>query len=958
MRQPICASALLALSIGLVPGVPALAQGLADQATISSLPFPGGVAAARAATGDTSHADGGQFVVDVIRRSFQTPMSMRGLRRESAIHPLLDHLERARKAATRPAADRWPLPLTPPAWIGSILDQRASQDTLLSDILRSPSASLMYCALLSLDDPTRQWLAEHPAVLAEVAARHAPEFLIAAPGLRIRDNVLKLPGGAAAAAAWESAAGRPAADPGEFIKAVMARSDPALSYMIGSLAQLTPAQIRFVLSLDAPEPARVSALRRVLAAFGRVISGWDVTDRPFWRPMLDPVMLASDLRTAENGAPILPGTAAFWSAVFSGGDADRQTTAEAVSTLVSGPPVEFAWMCEQIFTGGQTVIRAPYYLTLFASRQIAAVTAANAAAALAALRGAMQYPALAGTIERMHVSDLEVYAAAAQAARMLSEIDDDGRARTAHAQFQGALAVIARAAARGSISSDRAAKLVATLSALRVDGRGEYAGAMVEWLTAMLLDRAGRSTGPLSATHRAEDSSESRDDDLVTLLSGPAGERGATFDWEGTKYRVSFASAEALRLRRVLGESSYPYVSAADAMVAAAKAFESATVSRQTVAAHAETVLRTADAAHCADRDDWTAVPLGDRCREITNALARAAKSGDVKNAQRLAPRLRQLSDGLLGRGLMVLAYAAGIGQPENATISPAEAASRHNFGFNLPGFGRAGAWRWAASGADRIRDWHFTGSMLGIDVALAQLAQLRLSNRPPSARPSLSDEDRVVLTESIVLMEPGRLTPEGHAAIVQALKRGRQRVASIANAGDAESVAEIARMPAPRRSLFLWNAGEDRNRAAASLSMSDLLAIGLDGAAVAGSLDGWGVSGEPRLGCHCLQLPGRPLDVFTGRWFSGILATGFVDLNIRLAEVLDELHMPGALLAPVLASATWDFAMNVKTSDFDDRNGWIEFVAAVGVDRVEQYLALLTTDGPLVPVTDGSEPR
>jgi len=47
-----------------------------------------------------------------------------------------------------------------------------------------------------------------------------------------------------------------------------------------------------------------------------------------------------------------------------------------------------------------------------------------------------------------------------------------------------------------------------------------------------------------------------------------------------------------------------------------------------------------------------------------------------------------------------------------------------------------------------------------------------------------------------------------------------------------------------------------------------------------------------------------------------------------------------------------------VKTSDFDDRNGWIEFVAAVGIDRVEQYLALLTTDGPLVPVTDGSEPR
>jgi len=59
-----------------------------------------------------------------------------------------------------------------------------------------------------------------------------------------------------------------------------------------------------------------------------------------------------------------------------------------------------------------------------------------------------------------------------------------------------------------------------------------------------------------------------------------------------------------------------------------------------------------------------------------------------------------------------------------------------------------------------------------------------------------------------------------------------------------------------------------------------------------------------------------------------------------------------------VLASAMWDFVMNVRTNDFDDRNGWIEFAGSLGVDRVEQYLALLTTDGPLVPVTEGSSSR
>src|SRR5215218_11173546 len=103
----------------------------------------------------------------------------------------------------------------------------------------------------------------------------------------------------------------------------------------------------------------------------------------------------------------------------------------------------------------------------------------------------------------------------------------------------------------------------------------------------------------------------------------------------------------------------------------------------------------------------------------------------------------------------MVLAYAAAIGQPENTPISPFDAASRHTFGLDVPGFGRAGAWRWPASGADRVRDWHLTGSMLGIDVALSQHALVRITNRPPAARPSIDDEDRIVLSASVVLMEP-----------------------------------------------------------------------------------------------------------------------------------------------------------------------------------------------------------
>ena len=112
-------------------------------------------------------------------------------------------------------------------------------------------------------------------------------------------------------------------------------------------------------------------------------------------------------------------------------------------------------------------------------------------------------------------------------------------------------------------------------------------------------------------------------------------------------------------------------------------------------------------------------------------------------------------------------------------------------------------------------------------------------------------------------------------------------------------------------------------------------------------------------LGCLCLQIPTpRQADLFVGRWHTGVMATGFPDLNLRLAELLGDLGMPATLLPSVLAAATWDFVINVRSRDYDDRQGLVDFVDALTSDRVELYLALLTTDGPLVPILDGSGPR
>ena len=149
----------------------------------------------------------------------------------------------------------------------------------------------------------------------------------------------------------------------------------------------------------------------MLAVFARVSAGWDVDERPFWRPALDPALLVSDLPRNADGVPRVPGTAAFWAAVFGDSDPDRDR-----GGLADGPPVEFIWLCEQIFTGGQAVVRGPYQQLLFVARRVTTLTREGARDAVVATRAAIQFPALITALERARIDAIPTYAAAARRA--------------------------------------------------------------------------------------------------------------------------------------------------------------------------------------------------------------------------------------------------------------------------------------------------------------------------------------------------------------------------------------------------------------------------------------------------------------------------------------------------------------------------------------------------------------
>jgi hypothetical protein len=297
------------------------------------------------------------------------------------------------------------------------------------------------------------------------------------------------------------------------------------------------------------------------------------------------------------------------------------------------------------------------------------------------------------------------------------------------------------------------------------------------------------------------------------------------------------------------------------------------------------------------------------------------------------------------------------MGQPARSAISAGDAASRHEFGNHRD---RTGPWQLPVRGTGVIpaRGWHMVGSLLGLDITLADLSLIRLSSKPPSRSPTMDDVDRQVMTDAAALAEPAALTEPDRDSVVEILRNGRIRLRAVRTPADAAAIADEIRLAASRRTLMPWVAAHDPGRLVPFLSPIELLWLGLDAKPVEPRLQPWGGPAQPRLGCLCVQmLDRRPWETLAGRWHLGFLASGLADLNLRLAELLAELKMPAPLLAPVLAAATVDFIENATSRDPDDRRGPIEFVQALGVDRVEQYLALLTTDGPLVPIADGEEP-
>ena len=206
-----------------------------------------------------------------------------------------------------------------------------------------------------------------------------------------------------------------------------------------------------------------------------------------------------------------------------------------------------------------------------------------------------------------------------------------------------------------------------------------------------------------------------------------------------------------------------------------------------------------------------------------------------------------ELLDYMVGETLVAFAYAPALGDPAAILGASADVSHRHTFGVagqvGSSDLARKTAWRRPAPGSKAVNGDALTGSLLGIDLALARRHLRRIATDRLPAPPKLNPNDTATFVSSVALLNPRHLTDASLHTIGAALTRGRERIAMAAGyAVGRDALASDASMNDARRQLLGWTATHAPNQVESLFSVSEVfwLGAGTPPPDVAG-LDPWG---------------------------------------------------------------------------------------------------------------------
>ncbi|MGE3491129.1 MAG: hypothetical protein AB7N29_14070 [Vicinamibacterales bacterium] len=306
----------------------------------------------------------------------------------------------------------------------------------------------------------------------------------------------------------------------------------------------------------------------------------------------------------------------------------------------------------------------------------------------------------------------------------------------------------------------------------------------------------------------------------------------------------------------------------------------------------------------------------------------------------------QQIADALLA-----IVYAPALGDPAGPALLGADIITRHDFGLDAPAAIRRAGMAWGLP-REHVGDgvpWRIQGALLGLELGLARLSLRRLADNEMPVEPTLNLNDQLTIARSIHALNARELTDAHRDRIVEAIARGRRRVADAAtNPASMLALAAEVRASFAVRETLPWMLSRSPETVPALFGLRDLMWLGKP-AMTQAELDRWGVYAEGLDGRVAAAMPPpAPWEDYGGRPDGGIMGTQAPDLILRLAEETARLGLPAALVPPLLTFAAQDYWHDVSARSPDDWPAMTRQALALSPSRVEDYVAALAGNGPL----------
>jgi hypothetical protein len=835
--------------------------------------------------------------------------------------------------------------LTAAVWSQAIFKRPIPADRVVTAIVQDRQAALVCHGLTALDDETLAFFSTRPALLARIYERDAPAFAAFGESIRVHGGRVT-PLDDVARPLWEAVVGERLDNPDRFLPALLELNEGRLAYLYDTIANLDPLHRAFALGTWVEDSeARASRFAALAATASRSYREWRVTALPFTRPLNDLATALVRIRLQPSGAPLA--ALAFWSKVFDTGDIGGETKRSTADRDL----IDAAWLAEATAPGDMFARADRLDQFEFGQRRFSDLAESDWPDAIAAIRAFPRQRMLMLTLERIGVRKPAVYAAISRQAKAATG-EDPNRAFWTLVQLQSSFALIARMVGSGTLSEAQSEQLTTSLFAVPLGEDGRYDGGIARWIDRQLVP----------ALPSADDVEET----LIVALSGPTASAGVPHViWEGQRYRLDFAAAENRRLHLVRQKQGGLTLDRALEFARAVRTLRSEALSVENLQASRDRLNALLEDFPALKRSTALLVPgvqqpkpRRELIERAIDELSKAERSHDVKRAARLGPSLVEAADEVLAEVLLTVTYATDLGDPEGTALLASNVALRHDFGFELRDAETRMRRPWAIPRQDFLPGvpWHVTGALVGLDIALAPMALRRINPDAVGDAPRLPSNERDAFAVSAALVNARRLRDDDREAIVSAIDRGRGRIAAlVAGSESFDGVANAIALDGWRRRELGWMLRNDPLRVPHMFSLVELMTLG--GVQANADLDAWGASALYSSACVCTRmvLPDRwPLLV--GRPQVALMSSIVPDLNLRIAIVLGELHLPAALARPVLAAAMQDFIDEASPTDSSD---WLSLALAaqsVPRQRVEDYVAAAAAvDGPLVPETDGA---